>query len=443
MSVLRLYSTDSQGAYEPFDLSAAVHEYGQRLEPLAEIFVFLSKLSLIDGGDDLVITRLYRSNQQEQTTAETSFYDAYTRIRSDIISDIHAWNASQGRLHTEEQIIFAAQRLLDRALFIFYCEDHPDRLLPAKTLEGVVQNALRMPGTSRTKVYTQLKLLFRDLDVGADTGHWQIPKYNGELFEFDPILDNLELNDELATRTYATPSKRVVGVWGLHVFDYWRELDRDLLGNIFEKSIGDVTAIAAGGRPDARAAFGVFYTASRIAKFVSQSVVGQCLSERDDLIAALGEVAQGSTNTLKEIATEKVLEAILSLRTADLTCGSGVFLVAALEALLRPYRKALEAQFRSGSLLPRVGASQQSGILKKCIYGADRLPAAVELAKLALWLTAARNNEPSADLGSNFFACDLLSGGQLAPLAAKGPFDLIVGNPPWGGVVDDLLTLKL
>ena len=160
----------------------------------------------------------------------------------------------------------------------------------------------------------------------------------------DPMLDNLELNDELATRVYATPSKRVVVVWGLHVFNYWTELDRDLLGNIFEKSIGDVTAIAAGGRPDARAAFGVFYTASRIANFVSQSVVGQCLSERVDLTAELGEVTQGTTNALKEIATEKVLEAILSLRAADLTCGSGVFLVAALEALLRPYRKALEAQ---------------------------------------------------------------------------------------------------
>jgi N-6 DNA Methylase/TaqI-like C-terminal specificity domain len=438
MSILRLYSTDSQGAYEPFDLSAAVQEYGQRLEPLAEIFVFLSKLSLIDGGDDSIITRLYRSSQQEQTTAETSFYDAYTRIRSDIISSISVWNRSQDHRYTEEQIIFAAQRLLDRILFIFYCEDHPDRLLLSKILEGVVQGALRMPGSSRTKVYTQIKLLFRDLDVGADTGHWKIPKYNGELFKFDPILDSLELNDELATRVYATPSKRVVGVWGLHVFDYWRELDRDLLGNIFEKSIGDVTAIAAGGRPDARAAFGVFYTASRIAKFVSQSVVGQCLGERNDLMAALEEVAQGTTNSLKEAGTEKVLEAISSLRTADLTCGSGVFLVAALEALLRPYRKALEAQFRSGSLLPRVGASQQSQILKHCIYGADRLPAAVELAKLALWLTAARHNEPSADLSSNFFACDTLSANQRAVLTQKGPFDVIVGNPPWGGVVDDL-----
>ena len=293
-----------------------------------------------------------------------------------------------------------------------------------------------MPGTSRTKVYTQIKLLFRDLDVGADTGHWQIPKYNGELFKFDAILDNLELSDEMATRVYATPSKRVVGIWGLHVFDYWRELDRDLLGNIFEKSIGDVTAIAAGGRPDARAAFGVFYTASRIAKFVSQSVIGQCLVERSDLSAALGQVAEGTTDTLRETATEKVLEAILSLRAADLTCGSGVFLVTALEALLRPYRKALEAQFRAESFLPRVGAGQQSKILRHCIFGADRLPAAVELAKLALWLTAARNNEPSADLSSNFFACDALSAGQRAPLTAKGPFDVIVGNPPWGGVVD-------
>jgi hypothetical protein len=94
-------------------------------------------------------------------------------------------------------------------------------------LEDVVKHALRMPGGAKSKIYTQRKLLFRDIDVGANTGTWIVNKYNGELFKYDEMLDNLELDDDLANKIYATSSKRVVCIWGLHVFDYWRELDKD------------------------------------------------------------------------------------------------------------------------------------------------------------------------------------------------------------------------
>ena len=135
---------------------------------------------------------------------------------------------------------------------------------------------------------------------------------------------------------------------------------------------------------NARAAFGVYFTSSRIAKFLSQSVVAQSLSDREDLTRAMNKVVTASNDSIREAGANEVLDAIKSVRLADLTCGSGVFLIAALESLLSPYRKALEAQSRSGSLFQRVAASQQSEILKSSVYGADHLPAAVELAKLAL-----------------------------------------------------------
>jgi type I restriction-modification system DNA methylase subunit len=130
----------------------------------------------------------------------------------------------------------------------------------------------------------------------------------------------------------------------------WTKID--LLGNIFEKSIGDVTELAAGGRVNARAAFGVYFTSSRIAKFLSQSVVAQSLSDREDLTRAMNKVVTASNDSIREAGANEVLDAIKSVRLADLTCGSGVFLIAALESLLSPYRKALEAQSRSGSLFP-------------------------------------------------------------------------------------------
>lgn len=103
---------------------------------------------------------------------------------------------------------------------------------------------------------------------------------------------------------------------------------------------------------NARAAFGVYFTSSRIAKFLSQSVVAQSLSDREDLTRAMNKVVTASNDSIREAGANEVLDAIKSVRLADLTCGSGVFLIAALESLLSPYRKALEAQSRSGSLFP-------------------------------------------------------------------------------------------
>jgi N-6 DNA Methylase len=82
-------------------------------------------------------------------------------------------------------------------------------------------------------------------------------------------------------------------------------------------------------------------------------------------------------------------------------------------------------------------ATSQSQLLKACFYGPDILPQAVELAKLSLWLAAARKNEPSADLSKNFVVGDSLQGAATTLLQnAGGKFDLIVGNPPWGGDID-------
>jgi len=58
-------------------------------------------------------------------------------------------------------------------LFIFFCEDHPDRLLNHDLVKGVVERAVLMPGRSHTKAYDALKQLFHDLDTGVEAGAWR------------------------------------------------------------------------------------------------------------------------------------------------------------------------------------------------------------------------------------------------------------------------------
>ena len=436
MRIVRIYSIASPEQYHEIDLQSDSNL--PSLDSFDQAYRMLAFENLIAGGADAPTSRLLAACQELQASIRDGFYEIYANIRSELLGAIEQWSAGR---HSRHRIVFAAQRLLDRLLFVYFCEHHPDRLLPANLVKDVAERAIMSPGGSLHKVYDGMKALFHDLDVGVKTRRWELPRYNGELFKPDPILDELVLPDELHEKIFRWapsrgPQKNIYGVYGLYEFDFWRELDRDLLGNLFERSVGDIAQLQAGGRDGARRAFGVYYTASRLARFAASSAIKASLAENAALTAALEKVA-----TAKHADGNAIIDEIVAIlkqyRIADLACGSGVFLTAALDALLAPYRKALEA-VSSGGLERDIWSFRQSEILKATIFGVDILPQAVELAKLALWLAAARRNEPSADLSANIIDGNSLDTGTLRKILANagGAFDLIVGNPPWGSDID-------
>lgn len=89
---------------------------------------------------------------------------------------------------------------------------------------------------------------------------------------------------------------------------------------------------------------------------------------------------------------EEQEQAILNLKVCDMACGSGAFLIAALEKLgehLAQISKGdeempTEEQFRNA----------KHKALLHCIYGVDLNPMAIELAKFSLWITASMPNMP-------------------------------------------------
>lgn len=430
MRIIRIYSIESSTSYFEIDLWTT-----SDLRPiLKDLWHIYASENLIKYYDDSATSRLLRSSQDNQVAFQEGFYQIYSDIRQDILNALSEARPDSSRT----DMVQATQRLLDRLLFAYFCEDHPDRLLKSNLIKSVVENAVQQPGSSQHKAYNSLKGLFRDLDVGADTPYWKVPRYNGEIFKDHPIIDHIDLNDNLHGKRYSWQSKdgrlrrNVEGVYGLHIFDFWKELDRDLLGNIFEKSIGDLTALADGGRIDARQAFGIYYTTSRLAKFAAASAVAATLAENEQLQLLLGATPVDNDQTQAALA-EKVLAALKTHRIADIACGSGAFLTAAFESLLIPFQKTIEAG-SGGAMSRELMSYRQSELLQSSIYGCDLLPQAVELAKLSLWLAAARRNEPSADLSKNFANGDSLKPQVLKEIleGAGGKFDLIVGNPPWG-----------
>ncbi|MBL9152828.1 MAG: hypothetical protein JNK37_10095 [Verrucomicrobiales bacterium] len=101
-------------------------------------------------------------------------------------------------------------------------------------------------------------------------------------------------------------------------------------------------------------------------------------------------------HSLDHLITEKLKQpdpaaALLSLRVADIACGSGHILLAAA----RRIGMAL-AIVRTGDDQPSPAAYREAvrDVIKNCIYGVDLNPLAVELCKVALWLEAHVPGEP-------------------------------------------------
>lgn len=113
---------------------------------------------------------------------------------------------------------------------------------------------------------------------------------------------------------------------------------------------------------------------------------------------------------------EEKAQAILSLRVLDPACGSGHFLLAAARRLGKEL-----AKIRTGEAEPAPERVREAirEVVARCIYGVDKNPLAVELAKVALWIETV---EPSKPLG--FLDANIRCGDSLL-----GVFDLAVLEP--------------
>ena len=121
---------------------------------------------------------------------------------------------------------------------------------------------------------------------------------------------------------------------------------------------------------------GSYYTDSRLVAQLIESA----------LVPVIGN-AIDSKNTPQEKET-----VLLDLKIADIACGSGAFLCAALEkmgeqlALIRmgDEERPTDEQLREA----------KRDVLLHCIYGVDLNPMAIELAKFSLWITASLPDMP-------------------------------------------------
>lgn len=172
---------------------------------------------------------------------------------------------------------------------------------------------------------------------------------------------------------------------------------------------------------------GVIYTAKRGSLFFrsdnSDRKVSGTYFTPDQIVDLIVKEA------LTPICKDKSPEEILTLKVCDPAMGSGHFLISALRFLTKEYLKAsTEKNLNAGYI--------KKQILHRCIFGADKEPRAVKLAKLALWLETAEPGKELEHLDDQLKATNSLIDSKLWKNEWKflpNGIDAVIGNPPYLG----------
>lgn len=125
-------------------------------------------------------------------------------------------------------------------------------------------------------------------------------------------------------------------------------------------------------------------------------------------------------------AVARFYSALEALRVLDPTCGSGAFLMAALETLL-PLHLACRERLASP---PATEAEVVAGIVRRNLYGIDQAPEAVETCRMRLLLRIAAAGG-SGPVGDHVRCGDVLLDDLFPEVRKTGGFDAVVGNPPY------------
>lgn len=104
---------------------------------------------------------------------------------------------------------------------------------------------------------------------------------------------------------------------------------------------------------------------------------------------------------------ENPTEALLSLRVIDPACGSGHFLLAAAR---RMAEKLAQLRASEGVVKPKDYRHALREVVARCVFGVDRNPMALELARTALWLEGFEEGRPLSFLDHHLQCGDALLG---------------------------------
>jgi hypothetical protein len=454
--------------------------------------------SLLAQQGDSYLKKLLKDQLIHETALEKDFYLEYKAYREFLYRTIMESNPQF--TGTKGSLVRLTQRLLDRCLFLLFCEDMGKSLdFPDNLLRDILISYSRDPyyDPEDNVPWERLKNLFRVMDDGGTFGEQTINRFNGGLFQAFPELEQLKI----PARVFCAKNQGAGGTetllshpltllfftakynFGIKDASHQRVIDLYALGRIFEQSITELEIMEAeaDGRPSVnllskRKRDGVYYTPEWVTAYIVKETVGARLQDMkndlglDPLLRPDQEAADKYRAFLED--RRKTAKAAASwidalkryrfwlnqLKVVDPACGSGAFLIQALEYLKKEHQWIIEESVRVTGQKELWDADEIiNAILANNLYGVDINPESVEITKLALWMHTASPGKPLSDLDHNI-RCgnslvepdfykdvqqDLFSEDQKEQINTfdwkkafpevfnNGGFDCVIGNPPY------------
>jgi len=363
---IRLYhKSRGQGYYEKFDILELDDD-----KEFKRFYFLLCKENLLDKNRNSLLDKLVLDTSKNEEEISKAFYKELKQIRNEIFEHIFQNNSDIDK----KILLEKTQKLIDRLIFIMFCED-TGSLLPTNIIKTVYELGIKSRERSEQRVWREFKNLFQDINEGRYDIDPPINAYNGGLFTYDEILDNLVIKDPIWSRIEYLSSK----------YDFDSDLNVNVLGHIFEQSLNDleqfkneIEGIPTDKTKSKRKKDGIYYTPEYITRYIVEQTVGKYLEENPD-----------------KLETIKIL---------DPACGSGAFLNQAHSFLKEQHKIRFEEQIKDKKQLGIYDfnpAEVDKSILLNNLYGVDLNEESVEITKLALWLKTAKKTEPLQNLDKN------------------------------------------
>ena len=331
--------------------------------------VFRRSTLVVDGiSGRPTLFQLIQQQRFSQRELENTFYEEYRDYRAYLYQVLLDHNdEDSGRFPgTRGRLVRLAQKLIDRCIFIFFCEDmgrvlrFPPQLLRTFLAERSDDRYLDAEGGT---IWEDLKALFRAMNDGRAFGGELLNQFNGGLFAADPDLEQLHIPNiafceqgqgqneaslyrNKRTLLYLSAAYNYATGWadglarggGRDRADPTRSLGLYTLGRIFEQSITELEILEA--EADERLSVnilskrkrdGVYYTPEWVVERIVVETIGRRLNK---LKSACGWPSPDEDRMPTETALDAYEAALREVRVVDPACGSGAFLITSLRFLL-------------------------------------------------------------------------------------------------------------
>ncbi len=446
-TTIRLYHKDKGSqAYERFTLQEL-----RDPDRFKQFYYIFERGGLVQGvlGQPPRALKLLKDSEKQQNEVGDKLYEYYSSNRLKLIEYLH-----QHEKRSLADAIGQAQKLVDRIIFICFCEDR--KLIPGDLIHKAYYDVPFLSRVTNPKWQNFLSLFH-----AIDKGHPEIGVehgYNGGLFAHDPAVDELQLADEPWTNFFHTIS----------TYDFADEVNVEVLGHLFERSITELerlrnSGLFAGNDGNAlqpnmpksaqRKRLGIYYTPPDFTTAIVQFTVDELIIARLDALRQSHELTHDDLESNQRDDRllrywQDALAEVRQVKVCDPACGSGAFLIQAYEVLWQHYTRIITELTHQADPQAATHADEAADyILADNLYGADLTAEGVEITQLALWLRSAKRGKTLANLSAN-----IVRGNSLVTDSAVHPhafhwrdkfpevfnrpgdragFDCIIGNPPW------------